>query len=155
MGPDGTPQVALTPRGTERWQAGHPWIYRADLNGDPAALGRRGGAGGGPPRLVPRQGLLLVDVEDRAALAVASRTSRSDPSFFRQRIAQADALRGALYPGETTYRVVHGEADLLPGLVVDRYGDYLSVQFLVPGDGAAKRAPRPTCWSRTSARAGS
>jgi 23S rRNA (cytosine1962-C5)-methyltransferase len=47
------------------------------------------------------------------------------------RIAQADALRRALYPGETTYRVVHGEADLLPGLVVDRYGDVLSVQFLI------------------------
>jgi 23S rRNA (cytosine1962-C5)-methyltransferase len=53
------------------------------------------------------------------------------PELFSARIAQADALRSTLYPGETTYRVVHGEADLLPGLVVDRYGDILSVQFLV------------------------
>ncbi len=42
-------------------------------------------------------------------------------------------LRRRVLPGETTYRVVHGEADRLPGLVVDRFGDYLSVQFLVPG----------------------
>ena len=53
------------------------------------------------------------------------------PELFAARIAQADALRRTLYPGETTYRVIHGEADLLPGLVVDRYGDILSVQFLV------------------------
>ncbi len=53
------------------------------------------------------------------------------PELLAGRIAQADALRRSLYPDETTYRVVHGEADLLPGLVVDRYGDVLSVQFLV------------------------
>ena len=53
------------------------------------------------------------------------------PALFGARIAQADALRRSLYPGKTTYRAVHGEADLLPGLVVDRYGDVLSIQFLV------------------------
>jgi 23S rRNA (cytosine1962-C5)-methyltransferase len=56
-----------------------------------------------------------------------------DTDFFRQRLALADAMRQRALPGETTYRVVHGEADLLPGLVVDRYGDCLSVQFLTPG----------------------
>ena len=44
LAPDGLPNVQLLRRGVERWQAGHPWIYRADLNGDPA-LGRPGGAG--------------------------------------------------------------------------------------------------------------
>lgn len=56
-----------------------------------------------------------------------------DAAFFRTRIEQADALRRRVLPGETTYRAIHGEADLLPGLVVDRYGDYLSAQFLVRG----------------------
>ncbi|AKJ06325.1 LSU m5C1962 methyltransferase RlmI [Archangium gephyra] len=56
-----------------------------------------------------------------------------DTDFFRQRLALADAMRRRALPGENTYRVVHGEADLLPGLVVDRYGDYLSVQFLIAG----------------------
>ena len=54
-----------------------------------------------------------------------------DEAFFAARIAQADGLRRTLFPEETTYRVVHGEADLIPGLVVDRYGDFLSAQFLV------------------------
>jgi 23S rRNA (cytosine1962-C5)-methyltransferase len=56
-----------------------------------------------------------------------------DAELFAQRIALADELRQKTYPGQTTYRMVHGEADLLPGLVVDRYGDYLSAQFLVKG----------------------
>jgi 23S rRNA (cytosine1962-C5)-methyltransferase len=37
-----------------------------------------------------------------------------------------------MLPGESTWRAIHGDADELPGLVVDRYGDYLSVQFLIP-----------------------
>ena len=66
-----------------------------------------------------------------------------DADFFRQRLAaRGRAAPRAPCPGETTYRVVHGEADLLPGLVVDRYGDYLSVQFLVPGHRAAQGAHR-------------
>ena len=37
-----------------------------------------------------------------------------------------------MFPGENTWRAIHGDGDGLPGLVVDRYGDYLSVQFLIP-----------------------
>ncbi len=55
-----------------------------------------------------------------------------DAAFFRERIATAANLRRALLPGESTYRAIHGDGDGLPGLVVDRYGDYLSVQFLTP-----------------------
>ena len=132
LAPDGLPQVSLVRRGVERWQAGHPWIYRADLNGDPALQG------GEVVRVVDGRGWFL-------GKAFYSKTSKIslrwlsfddvpvDEDFFRQRLAQANAMRQRALPGETTYRLVHGEADLLPGLVVDRYGDCLSVQFLVPG----------------------
>ncbi|HEY5976175.1 MAG TPA: class I SAM-dependent rRNA methyltransferase [Geobacteraceae bacterium] len=53
--------------------------------------------------------------------------------FFRGRLAAAQAYRQEIYPGWQTYRLVHGEGDLLPGLVVDRYGDYLAVQLLTAG----------------------
>jgi 23S rRNA (cytosine1962-C5)-methyltransferase len=56
-----------------------------------------------------------------------------DEGVFRSRLEAADALRRREYPDDTAYRVVHGEADLLPGLVVDRFGDFLSVQFLHAG----------------------
>ena len=131
LGPDGTPEVRLTRRGAERWQGGHPWIYRADLDGDPALKGGEG------VRVVDGRGWFLGKAFYSHASKIAVRwlsfeDVTVDEAFFRARIAQADSLRRAAYPGETTYRAIHGEADLLPGLVVDRYGDYLSAQFLIP-----------------------
>lgn len=131
IGQDGLPQVSLVRRGVERWQAGHPWIYRADLNGDPAL------PGGEVVRVVDGRGWFLgkafYSKHSKIALRWLSFEDVAvDADFFRQRLAAANELRRRALPGETTYRVVHGEADQLPGLVVDRYGDFLSVQFLVP-----------------------
>jgi 23S rRNA (cytosine1962-C5)-methyltransferase len=131
LGPGGVPEVALLRRGAERWQAGHPWIYRADLDGDP------GLKGGEVVRVVDGRGWFLGQAFYSKQSKISLRwLSHDDPpvdaDFFRRRIAQADALRRTCFPGIDTYRVVHGEADLLPGLVVDRYGDYLSAQFLIP-----------------------
>ena len=129
-GPDGVAQVGLGPRGVERWKAGHPWIYRADLLAEPTL------PGGEAVRVVDARGWFLGKAFYSSTSKIALRWMSFEdvavgPELLAARIAQADALRRTLYPGETTYRVVHGEADLLPGLVVDRYGDILSVQFLV------------------------
>jgi len=51
-----------------------------------------------------------------------------DFDFFQSRIQSALTLRRMLYPNSETFRLVHGESDLLPGLVVDKYNDYLAVQ---------------------------
>jgi 23S rRNA (cytosine1962-C5)-methyltransferase len=131
LGPDGLPQVSLLRRGVDRWQAGHPWIYRADLNGDP------GLAGGEVVRVVDGRGWFIGKAfysrQSKISLRWLSYEDVAvDTDFFRQRLVAADALRRRALPGESTYRLVHGEADQLPGLVVDRYGDYLSAQFLVP-----------------------
>ena len=53
--------------------------------------------------------------------------------FFEQRIQQALALRQKLYPGEETFRLVHGESDFLPGLIIDKFNEYLSMQILSAG----------------------
>src|SRR5512133_2499042 len=53
--------------------------------------------------------------------------------FYEKRIRAALAYRQRLYPGLATFRVVYGESDFLPGLVVDKYGDYLSLQILSAG----------------------
>jgi 23S rRNA (cytosine1962-C5)-methyltransferase len=132
IAPDGLPQVSLIRRGVDRWQAGHPWIYRADLNGDPALQG------GEVVRVTDGRGWFLgkafYSKQSKISLRWLSYEDVAvDTDFFRQRLTLADAMRRRALPGESTYRVVHGEADLLPGLVVDRYGDCLSVQFLVPG----------------------
>ncbi len=130
LGPGGVPEVALVRRGVERWQKGHPWIYRADLDGDPALQG------GEVVRVVDNRGWFLGQAFYSKTSKIALRWLSwddvpVDEDFFRARLKAADALRQTALPGESAYRVVHGEADLLPGLVVDRYGDYLSVQLLV------------------------
>jgi 23S rRNA (cytosine1962-C5)-methyltransferase len=53
--------------------------------------------------------------------------------FFERRITQALQLRKRLYPNEETFRLVHGESDFLPGLVIDKYNEYLSLQTLGVG----------------------
>ncbi len=56
-----------------------------------------------------------------------------DDIFFSKRIRAADDLRKALHPGNRYYRMVYGEADQLPGLVIDRYDDYFVVQVTTAG----------------------
>ena len=62
-----------------------------------------------------------------------SRGGRADARSWRERLRRAIAFRAALGIDATAFRLVHGEADLLPSLVVDRYGDYLVVQALSQG----------------------
>lgn len=131
VGPDGLPQVVLTRRGSERWQGGHPWIYRADVESEPELRG------GEVVRVLDGRGWLLGKAfySGQSKITLRWLTYEDEPverEFFRRRLEAADALRRRALPGESTYRVVHGEADLLPGLVVDRYGEYLSMQLLVP-----------------------
>lgn len=126
------PVVVVNRRAAQRWVAGHPWIYQTDVAA-PGNLqgGEIVGVRDGRDRLL---GSAWYSRASKIALRrLAHGDTPVDEEFFRQRIAAADGLRREFLPGEDSYRVVHGEADGLPGLVVDRYGDYLSVQFLVPG----------------------
>jgi 23S rRNA (cytosine1962-C5)-methyltransferase len=127
------PTVRISKRGVDRWKAGHPWIYAADVESIPEGL-----EGGEVVRVEDGRGWFLGQAffskESKIVLRwLAWDDAPVDAAFFRERLARAAALRKAAYPEQTAYRVVHGEADLLPGLVVDRFGDYLSVQFLHKG----------------------
>ena len=66
---------------------------------------------------------------------VSTKSGRPRPTIetWRERIAAAIAYRATLRIDATTYRLVHGEGDRLPSLIVDRYGDYLVVQTLSQG----------------------
>lgn len=124
------PTIRITKKGSDRWKAGHPWIYEADLERKPAEL-----QGGEVVRVEDGRGWFLGQAffsrDSKISLRWLSWTDEVvDDAFFASRLAAADALRRRALPDETAYRVVHGEADLLPGLVVDRFGDFLSVQFL-------------------------
>lgn len=130
-GPDALPEVLISRKGSERWLKGHPWIYRADITGQTELKG------GEVVRVLDGRGWFLGKAfyshTSKITLRQLTRDDTAiDETFFRERLVLADDLRRRALTDETTYRVVHGEADGLPGLVVDRYGDYLSIQLLTP-----------------------
>ncbi|HVP67510.1 MAG TPA: class I SAM-dependent rRNA methyltransferase [Anaeromyxobacteraceae bacterium] len=126
------PVVTLTRRGSERLAGGHPWVYRSDVAKAP------GTASGDVVALVDGRGRFLGKAfySERSQIAVRVVTRDEEPvdeTFFERRLASAIELRRRALGDETFVRLVHGESDLVPGLVVDRYGDAAVLQTLVPG----------------------
>jgi 23S rRNA (cytosine1962-C5)-methyltransferase len=125
------PSVTISARGEQRVRLGHPWIYRADV----AAVAADGGDL--VQVLGPRQrvlGYALFSDRSQIAIRMLSRGEQPiDESLVRARLEASIRFRESLTLDATAYRLVHGEADLLPSLVVDRYGDYLVVQALSQG----------------------
>ena len=123
--------VTVSSRGEQRVRSGHPWIYRADV-ADVRAEG-----GEIVQVLGPRQRTIGYALfSDRSQISIRMLTLGevvADLPLLRARIERAIAFRDALGLDASAYRLVHGEADLLPSLIVDRYGDYLVVQALSQG----------------------
>jgi 23S rRNA (cytosine1962-C5)-methyltransferase len=124
-------KVVVTKRGEDRVLSGHPWVYRSDVAQPDAEPGEIVAVTG------PR-GRALGDAlfSDRSEITIRMLTRgdvRADAALLRRRLEQAIRFRESLHIDATAYRVVHGEADLLPSLVVDRYGPYLVVQTLSQG----------------------
>jgi len=121
-------QARVSARGAERWVRGHPWIYRSDVEQHPPA-----------PGLVPvhdprgrfiGQGLLSPASEIR--LRLLERTEAPvDGAWWKRKIEGALARREGI--NATAYRVVHGEGDGIPSLVVDRYDRWIVAQILSAG----------------------
>jgi 23S rRNA (cytosine1962-C5)-methyltransferase len=125
------PTVVLSPRGEQRLRSGHPWIYRADVADIQAGGGDRVVVRGPRGRTL---GYALYSDRSQIAVRMLSYGERpADDEFLRGRIEAALAFRRGLNIDATAYRLIHGEADLLPSLIVDRYGDYLVVQALSQG----------------------
>jgi 23S rRNA (cytosine1962-C5)-methyltransferase len=124
-------EVRVTKRGEDRLQSGHPWVYRSDIAEARASAGAT-------VRVVGPRGRPLGDAlySDRSEITIRMLTRgdvRADRALWRTRLQQAIQFRASLGIDATAYRLVHGEADLMPSLVVDRYGDYLILQALSQG----------------------
>ena len=126
-----TSSVVLSARGEQRLYSGHPWIYRSDLGDVQAVGGDRVAVRSARGRTL---GYALYSDRSQIALRMLSYGERvADDALLALRIEAAVGFRNALNIDATAYRLIHGEADLLPSLVVDRYGDYLVVQALSQG----------------------
>jgi 23S rRNA (cytosine1962-C5)-methyltransferase len=125
------PTVVVSARGEQRIRGGHPWVYRADVVDVEAAAGDIVSVLG-PRRRVLGHALF----SDRSQIPLRMLTRGDEPAgadLLRSRLQAALRFRESLHLDATAYRLVHGEGDLLPSLVVDRYGDVLVVQALSQG----------------------
>lgn len=133
--PADRPTLTLVEGRDARLRRGHPWVYSNEIKMDAAAKALPAGT---LVRLQGSDGRARGTAMFNPHTLIAARVLHADPglrvdrSFWRRRLGQAIALRDKLV-GTPFYRLAHGEADGLPGLIVDRYGDVLSVQVNAAG----------------------
>src|SRR6202050_3786858 len=121
--------VKISPRGASRLKDGHVWVYRSDIVSanevPPGAL----------VSVVDHRGQTLGTALYSSSSQIAIRLISHEPvadlaALLRRRLADAIAYRELIIQNTDAYRVIFSEADFLPGLIVDRYNDILSVQIL-------------------------
>jgi 23S rRNA (cytosine1962-C5)-methyltransferase len=134
------PSVRINRRGEDRARAGHPWIYRSDVTEADAAAGDLVEVRSERGRPVGHA--LFSDESEITLRLIEFGPAAPPPDFIERRLAAAIAYRESLAFDATAYRLVHGEADRLPSLIVDRYGDRLVVQAL--SQGIDRRLPEIT-----------
>ncbi|MFZ0816143.1 MAG: class I SAM-dependent rRNA methyltransferase, partial [Candidatus Sulfotelmatobacter sp.] len=121
--------VKVSPRGSTRLKDGHVWVYRSDI------VSAEGVAPGSLVTVTDHRGQILgtalYSSSSQIAIRLISREPVADfPALLRQRIAEALTYRERIVHETNAYRIIFSEADFLPGLIVDRYNDILSVQIL-------------------------
>jgi 23S rRNA (cytosine1962-C5)-methyltransferase len=126
-----SPAVIISSRGVERLASGHPWIYRSDVVSS-------AGVEPGVVRLIDKKnrfwGQALYSSQSQIALRFLTRYAGPiDAAFLTGRIRMAAAFRQQVAAGAQAYRLVAAEGDLLPSLIIDRYGDCFVVQTLSQG----------------------
>jgi 23S rRNA (cytosine1962-C5)-methyltransferase len=129
--------VRVSRKAAGRVASGHPWIFASDVlergqaePGDAVLVTDPNGKTLGTAHYSNSSQISLRLVSDRAETI--------DRAFYFRRLRAAEAYRKRVVTNSNAYRLVHGEADQLPGLVIDRYGDYISMQTLDQGMDRAK-----------------
>lgn len=127
-------RITLNKNEDRRIKSGHPWVFSNEIR---EVAGER--TAGVAAELYDAAGGFIgvghYNPHSLIAFRLVSRQREDIDSveFFEGRIAAALAHRAVRYPGLVTFRAVYGESDFLPGLVVDKYGEYLSLQLLSAG----------------------
>ena len=124
--------ATVSTKGARRWDAGHPWIFRSDVTlrpDGPAGTARVSDQRGKPI------GIALWSPTSEISLRLLDRDPDAtiDGVWWRTRLARAIARRDRLSHDANAYRLVHGEGDLIPSLIVDRYDRWLVVQLMSAG----------------------
>ncbi|MBI3179832.1 MAG: class I SAM-dependent rRNA methyltransferase, partial [Deltaproteobacteria bacterium] len=123
--------VKVNKKGALRLRRGHPWVFKSDVVSD-------AGAGAGPVTVVDERGQLLGTALHSPLSTIRLRLLSHERvnvnrALVLDRVSAALARRRLALPAADAYRAVHGEADHLPGIFVDRYGDGVTVQSTCAG----------------------
>ncbi len=126
-------KISLRSGEDRRVRGGHPWVFSNEIASYEGAF-----EDGDVLDVLDSRGAFLgrAYVNRHSLIAARVLTRGRDPidtAFFVRRFERAKRLREGVYPGEQAVRLVYGESDQLPGLIIDRYGDVLSVQVLTRG----------------------
>lgn len=150
------PVLRLKRREERRLRAGHLWIYSNEVDTQQTPLrgltpGQLVSIAGSTGRAL---GLAYANPNSLICARLLSRDTATvvDSAWIAQRLSRALALRERLFAAPY-YRLVYGESDGLPGLVVDRYGDYLVLQFNTAGMEALRPEILAACQEVLSPRA--
>jgi 23S rRNA (cytosine1962-C5)-methyltransferase len=124
--------ITINKRGVERVRARHCWVYRSDL------LDAGSASAGEVVRVTDSKGRplgrALYSSRSQIALRmIAFEDTDIDRGFWLGRLAAAEDLRRRVVDGATAYRLVYGESDLLPSLIIDRFNDSFVIQTLSQG----------------------
>lgn len=131
VGPMRSGHAVISHKAVRRLQEGHLWIYRSDVLVCEA----------GPGSIVSLKdktgrfhGRAFYSSDSLIALRLITQDDRSvDRDFWRQRIEQAWHLRQRVVHNSDAFRLIHGEGDWMPSIIVDRYGEAFSIQTLSQG----------------------
>ena len=128
----GPPRVRVNRRAVDRVHSGHPWIFASDVldrgsaqPGDAVTVIEPGGHALGTAHYSSTSQICLRMLSERVVVV--------DREFLAECLQEAAAWRERVVTDTTAYRMSHGEGDRLPGLVIDRYGDYFTIQTLSQG----------------------
>jgi 23S rRNA (cytosine1962-C5)-methyltransferase len=125
----GLPVVKVSRKGANRLDEGHVWVYRSDIViADSIAPGSAVGVTDERGKFL---GTALYSGASQIAIRMLSKEAIRDiDGLLRKRLQEAIAYRERVVRDTNAYRIVFSEADFLPGLIVDRYNDLLSLQVL-------------------------
>lgn len=123
------PEVRVTRKGADRYRSGHPWIFRSDV-GETDGIAR-----GAVVRVIDHRdkAIGLAHFSSSSQIRLRMLGAPSEPFEVTERIAAAERFRRTVVTDTSAYRLVHAEADFLPGLIIDRYQDAFAVQALDQG----------------------
>ena len=127
-----TETAVVSKRAVRRWEQGHPWIYRSDVEQRPVLPAGVIGVVDGRGRPL---GKALWSPMSEISLRLLDRDPAAviDTAWWRRRIEEAVARRAEVATLATAYRIVHGEADRCPSLICDRYDRWLVIQLMSAG----------------------